>query len=221
LNSVYTREIKLLIRISNAGYIASLARLDNTVNGKERIINCLYDDESIDKEIAFEVADIIIQAIIYAKEIEKSYNEELQKQAALKESQDKATVIIKMRDILETSFSKIIKSYGIEVLDNYNFCRAILKDMAQGNYVDEITLISSLLEKRIQKDILKPRLFKIRNDALILKLSERYADTHNFGVDTKTIIELIIAVVDKAIGQSKTEGGIKSWTTNLFKSSKE
>jgi hypothetical protein len=126
-----------------------------------------------------------------------------------------------MRDILETSFSKIIKSYGIEVLDNYNFCRAILKDMAQGNYVDEITLISSLLEKRIQKEILKPRLFKIRNDALIQKLSEKYTDTHSFRVDTKTIIELIIAAVDKAIGQGKIEGGIKSWTTNLFKFSKE
>jgi hypothetical protein len=216
LEGKFKNEIKLLIRISNAGYISSLAKMKNINNEKERIAKCLYDDESIDKNIASEAVDLLSNVIKYACDKEMAYDEEMKKQAIIKNAQEKSTEFVKMKDVLENSFTKIIKSYGIGILNNFNFCRALLKDMAQGNYVDEIMLISLLLKKQIQKKILKPRVFKIKADALIFKLSNNYMDIHNLGVDTKIIIELIVNAIDNSVGLNTTEGGKKEWATNFF-----
>jgi hypothetical protein len=216
LNTKYNREVKLLIRISNAGYIASLAKSNNATAEKERIINCLYDDESIDKNIASEVFELLYNAIKYAKEKEMAYNEEVIRQVAAQNIQERTTELLRMKDILEVSFLKIIKSYGINILDNFNFCRAILKDMAQGNYVDEITLISLLLEKKIQKIICKPRIIKINNESLVLKLLKYFDGINSFGVDTKAIIALIVNTINNAEKTINSEEGKKKWTTKLF-----
>ena len=222
LDSKYNREVRLIIRISNAGYIASLAKKINADEKEgERVIKCLYDDESIDKNVAAEAVALLSEVIKYARDKEAIYTEELNKQAEIRETQEKETEVTRMKEILEVSLSKLIKSYGIDVLDNFNFCRAVLKDMSQGNYVDEITLISLLLKKRIQNKISKPALFKVKTKVLVIKLSNTYADINNFGVDTKLIIELIVNAIDKSVGLNKPEGGKSGWIRNFLKFSKK
>jgi type III secretory pathway component EscU len=54
----------------------------------------------------------------------------------------------KVHETLKSALIKIIKLKGLQILDNVAFCRAMLKDMAKGEFVDEITLIVSLLEKK-------------------------------------------------------------------------
>jgi hypothetical protein len=227
LGGEYNREIRLIIRISNAGYIASLTKKTNVnekevdEKEKERVIQCLYDDESIDKNTASEVLALLSEAIKYAWDKEAACAEELKKQAEIKETQERTNEDIRMKDVLGVSLSRLIKSYGINILDNFNFCRAILKDMSQGNYVDEITLISFLFEKRIQNKILKPKLFKVKTKNLVIKLVSIYADTHNFGVDPKMVIELIVDVINKSAELNKHEGNKSGWMRNFIRFSKK
>jgi hypothetical protein len=47
-----------------------------------------------------------------------------------------------MQEVLEVALKKILISYGLNVLDDYDRCRALLKDMANGDYVEEIAVIS-------------------------------------------------------------------------------
>jgi hypothetical protein len=67
LNGHFIHEAKLLIRVSDAGYISSLVRSKDIFAEKERLINCLYDDESIDKNISLELLELLLDVIQYAK----------------------------------------------------------------------------------------------------------------------------------------------------------
>jgi hypothetical protein len=122
-----------------------------------------------------------------------------------------------MKFVLEDSFVKIIKSYGIEILNNYDFCRAVLKDMANGDYIDEITMISILLKNNIQKKIRKKEIFKVKKEVLVAKLSQDFEKINNYNIDAKLMIALIISAIDKAGEKDKPEGGIRKWTANFFK----
>jgi hypothetical protein len=167
-------EHRLLLKIANAGYISSIAKCYNSNDEKERIINALYDYESIDKIIAGDFVNTLSNIVDIAMKAEKQKNENCKKLSEEKAKQEFAKEKQLLEDFLYKSLVNIIKYKGIEILSDYNYCRAYLKDMANGDYIEQITTFSLLLKNEIHYLILKKRFIKLNKTNLLEKVIIEY-----------------------------------------------
>jgi hypothetical protein len=212
LNTEYKNEAKILIRIARAGYISNIVKSNRS---KEIILRQLHEDESIDKEIAMQLVNDLFDVISQVKLKEAAIVGENKKNAIIAENLERELKEQKLHDVLDISLKKIINSYGYEILNDYNTCRALLKDMANGDFVDEITVISLLFEKNIQKDKrLNRRLFRKSMEGLSMIYFEKYFKNYNADIDIKLIIHIVIKNIFEI--KSTNEGSVKKWIANSF-----
>jgi len=203
-------EHRLLLKIANSGYIARIAKYHNSNEKKETIINTLYEDESIDKYIAADyvekISKIIENVIIYEKEQEEKNRKTAEEKAKNEKNKEKQH----LEKIISNSLENIIKYKGLDTLNNYDYCRAYMKDMANGDYIDQITSISVMLENNIHGIIMKKRLFKNNKADLIKNIKKNY---QNINDDDNLLLSVLIEVINSS---SKGKGE-KKWINNLFK----
>ena len=185
-------EYKLLMRLANAGYLSSIAK---DCDKNDKIISDLYEDESIDKDKATDFVESLSRLFNTIKQEEKNIIEYNKKVAKEKEKMEQIKEQRHMEELLFVSLTNILKSKGIEILKNYNYCRAILKDMARGDYIDEITKISLLLKNNIHRAILKKRFYKISDDDLLSKITRDYIEICSL----KNEDNILIAILYNAI----------------------
>ncbi|MDR1895301.1 MAG: hypothetical protein LBR10_00740 [Prevotellaceae bacterium] len=217
LNTDYKKEAKLLIRVAKAGYVANIAK-SNKVKNKEIINRQLHEDESIDKKIVEQLVDSLFDVINQAKIREANIMDEIKKDAVIAEQKERELKHQKMHEVLEEALKKILKSYGLNVLDDYDLCRALLKDMANGDYVEEITVISILLKRKIHSDKhIKRNVLKKSMEELSVLLSNIYWNDANTDIDVKSLIMIIIKNILELEIYTKNDAGSKKWIINFFK----
>jgi hypothetical protein len=88
--------------------------------------------------------------------------------------------------------------------------------MAKGEFVDEITLIASLLDKKIQKQIVKSRLFK-NNETLVSSLLKTVVLADESLENIKLAIEIMVNAIIAGAAANKSEGGVKKWMPSFFR----
>ncbi|MDR0749784.1 MAG: hypothetical protein LBF62_09470 [Tannerellaceae bacterium] len=215
----YTKEIQLLQRLSNFGYVSKIAKENNN---SENIVNTLSrqlnEDECIDKDIAREVTEALILVIGEAKEHEKIRLEERRKQAKIEEHQEHIVTEQKKQNSLEIILSKLLKSYGVNALDNPDFCRAWLKDIAMGDYIDEITVLSMILNAKAHRKILKRQIFRQERENMVKQLEQEYRITHEYASmpiyieHSNLVFNVLISVLEQMKNTDKQkDGGVFKW----------
>jgi len=214
-------EHRLLLKMANTGYIMKIAKYYNSNDEKERIINALYDDESIDKLIASDFVNILSNIVDNIKRQEIKENE-----SRKKEAEDKTKLEITrqkqfLRDFLYNFLVKIIKYKGIEALDDYNYCRAYLKDMANGDYIDIITNFSLLLKNKIHYFIIKKRFLKPQKNNLLEKVIIEYRKYFVLEDDDILLVDILINAVHAVLLDIPNKKGGKNWINNLFRFSRK
>jgi hypothetical protein len=169
-----TKEIRFLQRLSDLGYVSCIVKKDNTPEEVNILSDELQNDECMDSVAAREVTEALFLVINEAKEQERVLHEERKKQVKLLEYQEKIIAEQKKRDNLETILLKFIRIFGVGMLDKPDFCRAWLKDMAMGDYVDEITVLSMIVNIKMRKKILRSLKFNRKKENLVNQLEQEY-----------------------------------------------
>ncbi|MDR1149037.1 MAG: hypothetical protein LBK66_10440 [Spirochaetaceae bacterium] len=177
-DQTHTKEIRLLQRLSNLGYVSGAARKDNTPGNIEFLARQLHDDECVDLDVALEVTEALFSVINEAREQEKLRIEEMEEQAREAEIREQIIIAQRKHETLEKLLASLLKIHGVNALNNPAFCRAWLKDTAMGDLIDEITVLSLLLEAKVQRRILKHRIFKSAREKLVKQLEQEFCATH-------------------------------------------
>ena len=214
-------EHRLLLKMADTGYILKIAKYYNCNDEKERIINALYDDESIDKLIATDFVNALSNVIdiMIKQEIKENDNQK-------KLSEDNAKLVFtKQKQYLEEFFYKfivnIIKYKGIEALNDYNYCRAYLKDMANGDYIEQITIFSQLLKNEIHYHILKKHFIKLNKNNLLEKVIMEHRKHFVLEDNDIVLVDILINAIETALSGTHIEKGGRNWISNLFKFSRK
>jgi len=206
--------------MANAGHISSIAKYYNSDYDKKRIIKALYDNESIDKIIATDFVNTLsnIVDIIIKQEIKENENQKklAENKARLEVDRQKRL----LEDFLYKSLVNIIEHKGIEILNDYNYCKAYLKDMAKGDYIDKITSISEMLKNKYQDINLKKRIFKVQKEKLLEKIYNDHSKDHNLTASDKVTLSILIDVIT-SIEKKQSDKDGNNWINNLFKFSRK
>jgi hypothetical protein len=111
----------------------------------------LHKEESIDLDVATDLSKTLFSVIQKAKKQEVEKIKKENDEIIHRNGQERAIVKQKMHETLESALIKIIRSQGVQILDNAAFCRAMLKDMAKGEYYRERRLLVWILETNCHK----------------------------------------------------------------------
>jgi len=214
-------EHRLLLKIANTGYISSIARCYNSNDDKERIINTLYDNESIDKQIASDFVNTFSNIVDIIIKQEKKESENQKKIAENKAKLEFTRQQQLLEEFLYKSLFNIIKYKGIEILNNYNYCRAYLKDMANGDYIEQITKFSLLLKNEIHYHILKKRFIKPNKTDLLKRVIIEYRKYFILENNNTVLVDILINVIKATLSVTNHEKGGKNWISNLFRFSRK
>ncbi|MDR1147697.1 MAG: hypothetical protein LBK66_03620, partial [Spirochaetaceae bacterium] len=116
--------------------------------------------------------------------------------------------------------ASLLKIHGVNALNNPAFCRAWLKDTAMGDLIDEITVLTLLLESKVQRRILKHRLFKPAREDIVKQLEQEFRATHEslltpiFIEKSNLIFNVLVNVLeDMKDAVKQKEGGAHKWPT--------
>ena len=191
-------EHRLLLKMANTGYISSIAKGYNSNDEKERIIHTLYDNESIDRLIAGDFVNTLSYIVDTIIKQEKKESENQKKLAENKAKLEFTRQQQLLEDFLYKSLFNIIKYKGIEILNNYNYCRAYLKDMANGDYIEEITKFSLLLKNKIHYHTLKKRFKKLNKTNLLEKVIIEYRKYFILEDNDNVLVDILINVIETA-----------------------
>jgi hypothetical protein len=227
LNTDSKREAKLILRVINSGCVCNLVKADNIIDRKEKEIAHLHENESIDKSVATDMINILVPIIQAVKERAKAEKKAKEQQRIIEQRKKIEAEEQNFMSFINDATMKITRYYGIGVLDEAFRFRALLKDFARGNYIEEITLVSFFLEKSLHKIFLKKKMFRVNETTVIENFAKEYAE--NFESPEKTIKlfqNFIYILKSLDVKKSKQETGelptsIKTWTINLFKSFKK